>query len=937
MPLTPGAKLGDYEIRRPLGAGGMGEVYLAHDTRLGRSVAIKMLSGEVSTDHPRVKRFEQEARAASALSHPNVCVVHALGETSEGQPFIAMEYIEGQTLRHLLQTQPPSLKTALDIAIQIASGAGAAHAIGIVHRDLKPENVIVRQDGLVKVLDFGLAKLGTGSAAVDGATRTLVNTDAGVVMGTYTYMAPEQARGQEVDARADIWALGVILYETVSGRVPFTGHTPSDVMVAILDREPAPLDKLNPAIPHELQRIVAKALRKDRAQRYQTIADLRLDLEALKGELQAASPDAAPGAAVTPPPVPTPQPVRRESSAEYILTGLARHKLSAAVALLAIAALATGAILRGCHGVVESPRTSAGRVQPNLTRLTFGEGLQTNPTFSPDGRYIAYASDRAGNFDIWVQPVAGGDPVQITKGPEADTQPAWSPDGASIVFRSEKDGGGLFIVPQLGGPVRRLTAFGERPVWSSNGSEVFFNSGLVGANLGYLSFYSVAADGGTPEELASRVLRHGKWKWVAPHPDGRLSAIGWHETQGFGFYTFSRSGDRLIKSNTSSAQELVNQNEFDRCRFVWNRAGSWLFIEAKVRVENIWRVEVDPETLNWRGAERLTTGGASDNEAVLSSDGSHLAYVQRNTSRRLWWFPFEAATGALKQEGRPFTDASLEANGGDLSADGSAAVYVLVRPGSEQFEVWTHQFETGTSQLIAPSASFPAWAPDGRSVVYVKFRAPGAGQALALRQPDGNERQLSQWDMRLALLPGNGQPGTRSVVVSAYSGDIAPLWLWGLDTLSEKPQRVVIDRPRTNIWQPRVSPNGRWLAFTAESVGASVPLSVQIARLGDGPITEWRDAVPSLPKTDKPRWSPDGHILYFLVNQGGFWNLGGVHFDPERGVAVGEPFEVTHFDSPSLAISPLMDRAEIGIATNRALLPMESSTGSIWMLDNVDK
>ncbi len=294
MPLTPGSQLRGYEIRRQLGAGGMGTVYLAHDLTLGRSVAIKVLSGEAASDHARIRRFDQEARAASALSHPNVCVVYTLGETSAGQPFIAMEYIEGETLRHLLQTQPPTLKTSLDIAIQIAAGAGAAHAIGIVHRDLKPENVIVRQDGLVKVLDFGLAKLAPGGLPADEATRTLVKTDSGVVMGTFTYMAPEQARGQEVDARADIWALGVILYELVSGRVPFTGDTRSDVIVSILERDPAPLDQMNPGIPHELQRIVGKALRKERAQRYQTIADLRLDLEALRSELKASSPTAAP-------------------------------------------------------------------------------------------------------------------------------------------------------------------------------------------------------------------------------------------------------------------------------------------------------------------------------------------------------------------------------------------------------------------------------------------------------------------------------------------------------------------------------------------------------------------------------------------------------------------------------------------------------------------
>ena len=658
MPLPPGSKLGDYEIRRPLGAGGMGEVYLAQDAKLGRSVAIKVLSGEVASDHARIRRFEQEARAASALSHPNVCVVHALGETADGHPFIAMEYIEGQTLRHLLQTQPPTLRAALDIAIQVAAGAGAAHAIGIVHRDLKPENVIVRQDGLVKVLDFGLAKLAPGGLPNDEATRTLVQTDSGVVMGTFTYMAPEQARGQDVDARADTWALGVMLYEMVSGRVPFTGHTPSDVMVAILDREPAPLDKLNPSIPHELQRIVAKALRKDRAQRYQTIADLRLDLEALRSELQASSQDAAPLAAVTAP-APTPQPVRRESSAEYILTGLARHKPAVAMTLLVIAGLTAWVVWRVRQRPLDSGApSSAAHVQRNPTRLTFGGGLQTDPTLSPDGRFLAFASDRAGNFDIWVQPTAGGDPVQVTRNPEPDTQPAWSPDGSTIVFRSERAGGGLFVVPALGGPPRQLTAFGERPTWSHKGTEVFFQVGpFVNLGEGPTRFYAVSAGGGSPEELAAAVLGHGSWKWVAEHPDGRLSAAGTHDTRGMGFYTFSRSGDNVVMSDVSAAPAFLSPNSLDRFRFIWNRTGTRLYVEATVEaIINLWRVEVDPTTLAWRSAERLTTGGSADINTALSQDETRIAYVQQVSSFRLWSFPFDAAHGRLTGEGTAFSE-----------------------------------------------------------------------------------------------------------------------------------------------------------------------------------------------------------------------------------------------------------------------------------------
>ena len=656
MALTPGTKLQDYEIRRPLGAGGMGEVYFAYDLKLGRNVAIKVLSGEVASDHPRIRRFEQEARAASALSHPNVCVVYALGETADGHPFIAMEYIEGQTLRHLMQTLPPTLKAALDVAIQIAAGAGAAHAIGIVHRDLKPENVIVRQDGLVKVLDFGLAKLAPGGLPADDshATRTLVQTDAGLVMGTFTYMAPEQVRGQEVDARADIWALGVMLYELVASRPPFGGETRSDVMAAILERAIVPLDQVNPALPHELQRIVAKALRKDRGQRYQTITDLRLDLEALRGELQASSLITAPMTASAAQAATTPPPSRRESSAEYILTSFARHKIAAVVALFVIATLTAAVVWRMRSAFDVSP-SSAPRVQRTLTRLTSGSGLQTDPTLSPDGRFLAYASDRAGNFDIWVQPVAGGDAVQVTKDLESETQPAWSPDGSTIVFHSEKGGGGVFAVPALGGSVRRLTTFGERPVWSRNGSEVLLQVGpSLNMGEGPLSLYSVPAEGGTPQQLAAPVLQRGSWKWVAEHPDGRLSAAGTHETLGKGFFTFSRSGEHVIKSNTSAVPSLPSPSTYERFRFAWNRTGTRLYVEATVKVDNLWRIDVDPGTLEWRGAERLTTGGGSDIDAVVSADESRIAYVQQTSSMRLWSFPLDAAEGRLKGEGQPF-------------------------------------------------------------------------------------------------------------------------------------------------------------------------------------------------------------------------------------------------------------------------------------------
>ena len=289
--LAPDTELGTFLIARLLGSGGMGEVYLARDLGLDRDVAIKVLHGGAMEPH-HLARFEREARAASTLSHPNVAHIYLLGETPDGRRYLAMEYVEGVPLDQCLIELLP-IAQAVDIAIQMASALTAAHAAGIVHRDVKPANVIVRRDGLVKVLDFGLAKLVPSSAAPHGATESLA-TEPGTLVGTADYMSPEQARGQDVDARTDVWALGVVLYEMVAGRRPFVGATRADVQAAVLQGEPAPLTRADAAVPPELQRIVDKALRKDPGRRYQVMKDLLLDLEALR---DGASPQRATGMA----------------------------------------------------------------------------------------------------------------------------------------------------------------------------------------------------------------------------------------------------------------------------------------------------------------------------------------------------------------------------------------------------------------------------------------------------------------------------------------------------------------------------------------------------------------------------------------------------------------------------------------------------------------
>ncbi|MGH9755266.1 MAG: protein kinase domain-containing protein [Blastocatellia bacterium] len=377
MTVVAGTKFGRYEIISPLGAGGMGEVYLARDMRLERKVALKLLLEERTKDDQRLLRFEQEARAASALNHPNIITIYEIGDC-DSTHFIATEFIEGLTLRKILAEGRMPVIAALDVAIQVASALSAAHEAGIIHRDIKPENVMLRRDGIVKVLDFGLAKLvetGMGDRETErqrdsetaGQQDTLsvppslrpsvplsspLHTDPGTVMGTATYMAPEQARGWRVDARADIFSLGVALYEMVAGRAPFDGPTPIDVMTQVLERDPRPLTSFSYGAPIELQRIVSKAMRKDREERYQTVKDMLLDLKSLKRELEAtttlsytASAETSSGSRAAMAPSSELMVIRAISSAEYIVNGIKRHKRGALLTLVSLSLIVFAALM----------------------------------------------------------------------------------------------------------------------------------------------------------------------------------------------------------------------------------------------------------------------------------------------------------------------------------------------------------------------------------------------------------------------------------------------------------------------------------------------------------------------------------------------------------------------------------------------------------------
>ena len=936
MSLASGARLDTYEIVAPLGAGGMGEVWLARDLRLQRKVAIKLLPTGLTQQAARVSRFQREARAASALNHSNVCTIYALGETPDGHQFIAMELVEGVTLRGRLASGRLRTSETLDLTIQIASALTAAHAAGIVHRDLKPENAIVRPDGVVKVLDFGLAKLTAPGTDDGGATRTVLDTNAGTVMGTVAYMSPEQARGEDVDGRTDVWSLGVVLYEMLAGQLPFAGRSPSDVLAAILEHEPPPLAPLAPDVPSELQRIVGKALKKDRERRYQGMRDLQLDLEALRDDLRlAATRRTSDIGAVTPA---SPAPSRGQASAHV------RRAMTVAAFVATAAVAAGGGWWMGELWRARTPEPKGLQVLPSLTRVTFDAGLQTDVAWSPDGRSLAYTSDKAGNFDIWVQSIGGDDPRRITTSPSHDRQPTWSPDGSTLVFRSERDGGGLFVVPASGGAERRLTSFGVRPKWAPDGSQILFAASDILAGGVASPLYTVRLDGKPPKPVLQAFMKDlvgglggmRDWNW---YPDSRhVSVLGVVSGQGHGVYTVPLSGGpvRLLKQ----APELG-----DWASFVW-ASPTTLFVDCDSHgVHSLARLTVDPATMAVRGTERITLGDTWEPRFALSADGRRLAFTMTNMAQRLWVLPLDSATGLPTGNGEPVTESVGLATTSDLSRDGSKLVYVLGRQGSERTDLWMTDLATSASRELASDdqqREFPQWSQDGKHLAYRWERArEGASEmGLAVRRTDTNEEELISTPRTDAFVTTwDWSPDGQSILVS--SGPVpfvgkASLGLWPVAAAphAETAVKVLAADDNYAIWQGRFSPDGRWICFSAFDRRAPGTASVFVIPSGGADRSHWIAVTGLNGWADKPRWSRDGKLIYF-VQADSFFNVWAVRFDGAAGTPAGVPFLVTRYDSPRHQLSPRFGAAEIGVSVHRLMLTIAEQTGNIWTLDSV--
>jgi eukaryotic-like serine/threonine-protein kinase len=774
--LQPGAKLGRYEIISPLGAGGMGEVYLARDAMLDRKVALKVLPESVAADRNRMQRFVQEAKAASALNHPNIITIHEIG-TEPGAHFMVTEFVEGENMRHHLR-KPMTMLEALDIAIQVASALATAHAAGIIHRDIKPENMMLRQDGIVKVLDFGLAKLTErwrkDEVDRDAATQAFVHTEPGSVVGTTAYLSPEQARALDVDTRTDVWSIGVVLYEMITGHPPFKGETPSDTSAMILTSEPPPLIEFVPDAPPEIERIVRKALQKKRDERYQTVKDMMLDLKSLRRDLDVSAAIQRSGTAsyasgMTRAAISTGPPSLTSQTSSLVTRqfGLNRSAQLAAAGLLLL-------IVAGVGWYWWRHRENG----PNLevTRLVdrkndLGETGARHARFSPDGKFIAFASVKGSGSAIWLKQLGGGDPFSNQGEMPSASSPIWSPDGLQIAFISKREsqysistmaafGGSPTLLKSLEGYTRELIA------WTKSGKIYFVRNET-------LSVLNVAT-GGISSPGAPDSGGHSRDFAISPNED-RVAFTEVADGQ----------SDIWVAPLSGGARLRVTHDKAEDTNPVWTADGKRIVYSSKRNgIRQVCLVALD-------GSEpmQLTFSDGNSNVLDVSADGTKILYSTDRDDSDLWSVRLDRA-----KETQLTSDSGIElwpdaAPGGNTIAYQANRALASTTLYSSQLMAKSPGRDTPDIQL-APDGFVPVWSPDGKQAAFLRF-ANGMTNLWTVHATGGDAKQITNSGVvfgGFTQLPYNRMQSqdfqwldSSHLIYCAAASGVANVWQIGVD------------------------------------------------------------------------------------------------------------------------------------------------------------
>jgi Tol biopolymer transport system component len=823
LALTPGARLGAYEIAGKLGEGGMGEVWRATDTRLGRQVALKILPVSLADDGDRHARFEREAKVLASLNHANIATLYGL-EHLDGRHVLVMEMVEGEDLSERLGRGAVPVDEALGIAMQIAEALEAAHEKGIVHRDLKPANVKVTPAGVVKVLDFGLAKaldpaLASGSAANPATSPTMATTtQAGLILGTAAYMAPEQARGSAVDKRADIWAFGVVLFEMLTGRRLFAGATVSDTLAAVL-RQEIDWRELPGDTPPAVRRLLARCLARDRTSRLRDIGDARLDLEEpWSGREPTAEAAAAPSRPL----------------AGVLAAGLAGAALTLGVVLL----------------VRPGGRVPRAAAQPTFRQVTILPGGELTPAISPDGESFVYAKTANGDLDLFLQRVDGSNPIELTADcREDDRDPAFSPDGRRIAYRSDCGGGGIFVMGATGESARRATDFGYMPSWSPDGREVVVATerpGLPTARPSVSHLWAVNVETGVKRLVTEHDAMHPSWS-----PDGsRIAFWGLRgDTPQRDLWTVAADGSQTA---ADAAVPVTDDPPLD-WNPVWAPDGrSLYFSSTRGGTFNLWRIAVEPASGHPEGAPAPVTAPTSWAGWIsVSRDGRRLLFVDRNARTAILRAPLAAGGRGLAGPLQEVPLGSFEVhNEFDLSPDGESVIFATAGLPQNLFVV--RGDGSGLRQLTdgAHRDRQAAWSPDGSWIVFQtdRFRSQ-----FARVRPDGSGLRELATGLATGWHPTWSSDGRR-IAASAPNGGFL------IDPEASSPEAASTFLPAAGdgfvFWPSSWSPDDRVLAGTLYRDGAP-------AGIGTLSLAEGRHARLAAPDgASRPQFLSEGrHLL----------------------------------------------------------------------------
>jgi eukaryotic-like serine/threonine-protein kinase len=791
-----GRTISHYEIIEKLGEGGMGVIYKARDAHLDRFVAIKLLPPEKVADAERKRRFVLEAKSASALNHPNIITIHDIA-SDHGIEFIVMEFVPGKALNQVIARKGLPVGEALKFAVQIADALATAHAAGIIHRDLKPGNVMVcgapERSGSVKVLDFGLAKLTDRAENSDREfTGTLDHDDTpssaeGIIVGTVSYMSPEQAEGKKVDARSDIFSFGALLYEMVTGRRAFEGDSRLSTLSAVLREEPKPAGQIVEGLPRELERIIARCLRKNPERRFQTMADLKVALQELKEESDSGTLQAAPALQQRP----------------------ARQRVWAGTFLAALA-LAGGALW-----FMRSPsKTPEAALNP--IPLTTYPGFQGLPSFSPDGNQVAFLwnGEKQDNFDIYVKMIGtNGPPLRLTTDPAPDHDPAWSPDGRFVAFLrflpSRKDV--LVLIPAIGGLERRITevSSGGRPTWSPDGNWLAISEKDPESER--FALYLISVDSGEKRRLTSPPKQFFGDSDPAFSPDGHSLAfrrsIDAHSPELNDLYVLAFS-DGWKAAGEPTQVTFGNKGVQNPA---WTADGREIVYGAGSFVsKGLWRVSSFAHAAGRAEPQRLPSVGDDASEPAISPSKHRLVYVNRFSHNSIWRVAAPSLEG--KRQRPPDQPTSLISSTRDdtspqISPDGKRIAFQSTRSGNT--EVWVCDADGSNAVQMTsfdgPVVTTPRWSPDSKRIAF-DSNAAGEYDVYVVDADGGKPKRLTT-DPANDGNPSWSPDGQWIYFDSARAGEQQ---VWKMPAKGGEAVQVTKD----GGYAPRVSPDGKFLYYT---------------------------------------------------------------------------------------------------------------------------